>query len=1069
MLLSQIKQTSALAWSPLSTHPSYLALGTLHSTLTSPKLSIHNATAEKTDILVETDAVNEKFVCMDWGVGTHEQVNELGVIAGGMDDSSIQLFDVNRIVNKEDDILISKIEKHDKQVNALKFNPKQAALMASAGADGNVFFWNLKNMKEPTAIEMQGKNPHTNEEVTSLSWNTKFDSIAASCSSEGLCVIWELKESKHVLKFSNQQKRSYSCIAWNPEVGTELAVASQLDNAPFIELWDLRKAYAPVKELKGHADGVLSLSWCPHDANLLLSSGKDGSCFIWNPSTSEQLGELPPSENWMYDVRWSYRPSILSTASYDSRINIYSLQDSSAVPQPIDESQEVENAEQKDEANGGSFLGAISTKGSGKKRLSSQPLSKNVFKTAPKWLKRPVGAVFGFGGRFVSFTGKRVSVRCVKGDELAHQQELDQVIEERNFESFCEKKAQEADKNSEEDEASIWSLMRILFTDNRKHELLNYLGYNEDEISKEAQQEVLPEADGGSNDSEEDESSKYDQSKIDAIVQNCVITSNWQGAVDVCLRAGRLADALVLAASGGSDLWNRTREEYFARQKRPTIALVGKMLNNIDDLVDNGDLNDWKKILAILCTFGGEQFDELAIRLGDRLEEAENHIPATLTYMCCGAFEKTISSWLNSYEKKTGSDNSKQGLIRLMQKIVVFQQAYPDKDALSNPKLSEKYAEYATLLASQGELQHALQYLNAIAQFAERDSALNQLRYRVFRSMLKPTGESPLAPSWVRDEQPAPQQPQQQQRQPQQQAPQQNPQRQPAQQQQQQQVMQPPQQQQQWNQPAYGASQQAQQQWNQGGYPQQQQGRPFPAQQQQPAGQFAPHQQPVQQQAPQQPQQWNQSGYPQQQPAYGQPAFGAPQQAQQQQLQVPLRPASQTNFSPQQDNSNPSYGHQAPYNTQPVNASPREQQAVSQTPPPVGEPEANFGLRSESSSNEDYDQNMEEVEISESQQRLLDTLDAKYTYVYSMESLDKVHRTKQRMIEKDLANLQKEFKYGRVDQKVADELSALCVNLENNDFKGALANVRTLASSYRTNSKAWIKGLKFLVQILSKL
>lgn len=707
MLLSQIKQTSCFTWSPLSSHPSHLALGTLHSTLKPAQLQFYQTqNVGSVDKLADVE-LSEKFVSMDWGEGL-QQEHSMGILAGGMDDSSIQLFDVNKILQKEDEPLISKIDKHTKQVNSLCFNPKQPALLAAASSDSNVSFWNLKKPEEPVEVEMQGKNPHQNEEVSSIAWNVQFDSIAASCSKEGLCTIWELKESKSVLKFSNQQRRNYSSIAWNPEVGTQLAVASQLDDAPVIELWDLRKAYTPMKELKAHTGGVLSLSWCPHDANLLLSSGKDGNCFIWNPATGEQLGELPSSENWMYDVKWAQKPSILSTASYDERISIYSLQDSSSETHGMEEAEEGDEQEEEPSADG-SFMGAISggkpQQPSRSKKRVAQTTNKNVFKTAPKWLKRPIGCSFGFGGRIVTFSGKKVKVKSVTFDEFANQQkELEEVIENRKFEDFCNKKVEDEPEDS--DDSAVWSLMRILFTQDMKQELLRYLGFSKEDIAKEAEQD-LPEGDDTVN---VGESKKLDQEKVDSIIENCVITSNWEGAVDVCLKANRLADALVLAASGGKELWNRTREEYFQRQKHSsTITLVGKMLNELDNLVDTVDLSDWKKTLAILCTFGGDHFNELVERLAKRLEDAEDFTPATICYMSCGAFERTINIWLKCY-KRDSSNASKQNLIRLMQKIVVFQQAYPNKDAMSNSHLNEKYAEYATLLASQVQLQNALQY-----------------------------------------------------------------------------------------------------------------------------------------------------------------------------------------------------------------------------------------------------------------------------------------------------------------------------------------------------------------------
>ena len=60
-------------------------------------------------------------------------------------------------------------------------------------------------------------------------------------------------------------------------------------------VWDLRNARAPEKILTGHEKGVLSLSWCKQDADLLLSCGKDNRVLCWNPQTSEIIGEVSVS------------------------------------------------------------------------------------------------------------------------------------------------------------------------------------------------------------------------------------------------------------------------------------------------------------------------------------------------------------------------------------------------------------------------------------------------------------------------------------------------------------------------------------------------------------------------------------------------------------------------------------------------------------------------------------------------------------------------------------------------------------------------------------------------------
>lgn len=44
--------------------------------------------------------------------------------------------------------------------------------------------------------------------------------------------------------------------------------------------------------MSGHDKGVLSVSWCKQDPDLLLSCGKDNRTLLWNPQSSEMLGEV---------------------------------------------------------------------------------------------------------------------------------------------------------------------------------------------------------------------------------------------------------------------------------------------------------------------------------------------------------------------------------------------------------------------------------------------------------------------------------------------------------------------------------------------------------------------------------------------------------------------------------------------------------------------------------------------------------------------------------------------------------------------------------------------------------
>jgi protein transport protein SEC31 len=47
---------------------------------------------------------------------------------------------------------------------------------------------------------------------------------------------------------------------------------------------------------------------------------------------------------------------------------------------------------------------------------------------------------------------------------------------------------------------------------------------------------------------------------LDGAVKRAVIVGNFEAAVDLCLKFGRLADALLLAATGGRELFQRTQD-----------------------------------------------------------------------------------------------------------------------------------------------------------------------------------------------------------------------------------------------------------------------------------------------------------------------------------------------------------------------------------------------------------------------------------------------------------------------------------------------------------------------------
>ena len=618
---------------------------------------------------------------------------------------------------------------------------------------------------------------------------TQVEHILASTGVSGTSVVWDLRQKRPVISFTDPAtKTSRSCLAWNPEVATQVMVASDDDSTPILQMWDLRNAHSPAKTLTGHTRGILAMSWCPFDPGMLLTCGKDNRTLCWNPQAPAEsnniMCELPASTNWNFDVRWSPKlPAIVSTSSFDGQVNIYSLTDTS-------------------NGSSGSAM------------------------QAPGWLRRPVGASFGFGGQLASFSkgadgrsGVRLRRPITEPEFLAQAATLEQAVSGSALREFCRTKIAEPGQSAEE--VDEWKFVEILFEEDARRRLLDHIGFSADAVAQEVlslqlkdlkldepvaaspskkkgkqassapkkEERKAPEpveaptpedpnapsvdtlfggapngavddflgGGGGEEDSaklappssaedgsEHREPVVYEQPAVDAPVGPCavldeavkraVIAGKFDVAVDCCFRFGRLADALLLAATGGRELFQKTQERYLAlRAAEPFIKVTRCIVNGqLAALVAESNAEAWKETLAILCTYAtSEEFASLCDELATRLKNAGDSRAATLCYICAGNVDATVRMWLESASAGP-KVSAVEGLQRLMEKMCVLLVLDVCKQQEMPSVVGEKFGEYAEALASQGRLPQAMQYL--VRSAASQSLAVSVLRERIFNS-----------------------------------------------------------------------------------------------------------------------------------------------------------------------------------------------------------------------------------------------------------------------------------------------------------------------------------------------
>lgn len=448
---------------------------------------------------------------------------------------------------------------------------------------------------------------------------------------------------------------------------------------------------------------MLSLSWCPQDTDLLLSCGKDNRTICWNTQTGQPYGEFPVVTNWTFQTRWNpHNPTLLATASFDGKIAIQTIQSTRSEPRPV-------AGVQSQSVDGEDFFNKAQTQPQG----DTFTLPK-----APKWLQRPCGASFAFGGKIVKYSladsesaQTRKSTVQISRFEVDPEvgkatQKFEKALGEGSLESICETEIAEA---RTDDEEADWRVIRTLISNNPRKELVDYLGFSTDTdeaadglaklgLAEESAEKPDKEQSNGAVTKKANRLSAFfdstadgdnflsdlaatkgaktnnpfqiytgQESESDRRITRALMLGQFEKALDVCLHEDRLSDAFMIAICGGQACIEKAQKAYFTKKSRGPnylrllASVVGK---NLWDIVYNANLSSWKEVMATLCTFADtKDFPDLCETLGDRLEEQRKETgednsarkDASFCYLAGAKLEKVVAIWIEELREQEGS------------------------------------------------------------------------------------------------------------------------------------------------------------------------------------------------------------------------------------------------------------------------------------------------------------------------------------------------------------------------------------------------------------------------------
>ncbi|KAJ8680760.1 hypothetical protein QAD02_016547 [Eretmocerus hayati] len=770
MKIKELHKTVNVAWSPPGQYPILLAAGTAAQQLdasfsTNASLDLYSLNLQQPGYDMQLSASvpsDQRFHKIIWGSYGN---NPAGTIIGGCDYGKIKIYSAAKILANDANCLISSTDKHKGPVRAMDMNPFQSNLLATGATESEIYIWDLNNTNKPMS---PGSKSMPAEDVQHIAWNKQVQHILASTFSQR-CVIWDLKKNEAIIKLTDANSRvRWKSVQWHPDVATQLCLASEEDQSPIIELWDLRFATSPLKTLQSHQRGVLSIAWNMHDSDLLLSCAKDNRILCWNPNSDAPNGEvtceLAQTNQWNFDVLWCPRhPGLIVGTSFDGLATVYSLlgghnQGSAETSNKIADS----------------FPG-MDPFTQARPIIQTEPAA--FLKKAPKWLRTPVGASFGFGGKLTIFenepvdpnmppnSNRKVFVsQVVTNPELVKRSnELESVLKSGEFSHFCQGKI---DSATDEHKRKVWSCINAYFGENVKLELLTLLGFNITEMDNNLnqyvpQQDIDNLTDGVSNlnnmvngnafdgnaafeaiAAQEQNRKSITPSKAasksvdtnfkintsnddDGLITQAILLGNIEAAVSLCFENKRYADALILSMAGGPDLLARTQYKYFSEHSGSVNSLINSLVSeNWLDVVKGCDLSSWKEaLIGVFTHTKSEERTVLCDILGDRLAASDNanlRKEAQICYICSGNINKTV-------ETSNCDIQETVELVMIMQKAL---ESYLAQDVNIEGSIASVLTTYAEMLASEGDLQAALGYLGN-----SQEPRIVELRDRLLRSL----------------------------------------------------------------------------------------------------------------------------------------------------------------------------------------------------------------------------------------------------------------------------------------------------------------------------------------------
>lgn len=94
---------------------------------------------------------------------------------------------------------------------------------------------------------------------------------------------------------------------------------------------------------------------------------------------------------------------------------------------------------------------------------------------------------------------------------------------------------------------------------------------------------------------------------IEGLITQALLLGNVDAAVELCLKAKRFADAIIIAMTGGPELLAKAQYQYLEQSEGYVSSLISALVSeDWTSVINNCDVNSWKEALAATLTHASE-------------------------------------------------------------------------------------------------------------------------------------------------------------------------------------------------------------------------------------------------------------------------------------------------------------------------------------------------------------------------------------------------------------------------------------------------------------------------------